>query len=620
VRTFRSALAPLLGLALALGGAGRATAALDFRPAPLYGADVRSLVFDPAVSERAFAGTSAGHLYRSDDGGESWRNAGVEAPFPGWVVAALRFDPNRPGRLWAALWGIWGGGLVAFTDDLGATWTSRGAGLEAGDQVYALALVPGIADRLFVGTRTGVWESDDAGVRFHLVSGAAPELVHVSSLHVDTLEPNRIVAGTWRRAYRSDDGGTTWRGVFEGMVLDTEVFSLTSVPGRPGELWASTCGWVYRGDRLGGRWSRTKTGFEERRTPSFDVLSPERLLAGTVAGLHLSIDGGASFRRVGPKDLAVLALAHHPLRPERVLIGTEGAGIWLSEDGGQTLAPRLVATVNVRVSALAAAGEAVLAALAHAGPLSGLYRSPDGGASFEPLPARIPTVLDLAGHGGRAWAATEAGLYERAGREWRRVAELGDARVEQLATGSERLYARTREAIWELAGTRFVKVPFAWRPPRSIAVAEGVLWVLRDEGLFRLGAGGQPEAASLPFPGGELRGVGGELVYAGVEGLYLHDREQGWIELSRRPSRAFPTGDPRYPAVARSGEGLALLAAGERRLITLAPPFAASHLLSALAVDGRLLLGSSGFGLWQASLPDGPAPPQAPSSEARIRR
>ncbi len=618
--TFRFALAPWLGLALALGGAGRAPAALDFRPAPLYGADVRSLVFDPADSERAFAGTSAGHLYRSDDGGESWRNAGVEAPFPGWVVAALRFDPNRPGRLWAALWGIWGGGLVAFTDDLGATWTSRGAGLEAGDQVYALALVPGIADRLFVGTRTGVWASDDAGVRFRLVSGAAPGLVHVSSLHVDTLEPNRIVAGTWRRAYRSDDGGATWRGVFDGMVLDSQVFTLTPVPGRPGELWASTCGWVYRGDRLGGSWSRTKTGFEERRTPSFDVLSPERLLAGTVAGLHLSVDGGASFRRVGPKDLAVLALAHHPLRPERVLIGTEGAGIWLSEDGGETLAPRLVATVNVRVSALAASGDAVFAALAHAGPLSGLYRSPDDGASFEPRPERLPTVLDLASHQGAIYAATEAGLYERAGREWRRVAELGESRVEQLAGDGARLFARSRDAVWQLAGGRFVKVPFTFRPPRSIALAEGVLWVLRDDGLFRLTVEDEPRAESLPFPGGELAGLGGDLLYAGEKGLYAHDAERGWVELARGRSRAFPTGDPRYPAVARSGEGLALLAAGERRLITLAPPFAAAHLLSALAVDGRLLLGSSGFGLWQAPLPDGPAPPQAPSSEARIRR
>ena len=600
----RAALPLLLALACAAAGEGPVAATVEFRPAPLYGGDVRSLVFDPAAPERAFAGTSAGHLYRSDDGGESWRNAGAEAPFPGWVVATLRFDPNRPQRLWAGLWGIWGGGSVAFSDDLGASWTLRDRGLPAGDQVYALAPVPGTLDRLFVGTRTGVLVSDDAGLAWRVASAGEPELVHVSSLHVDAADPRTIVAGTWRRAYRSDDGGATWRGVFDGMALDTEVFTLTPVSGRPGELWASTCGWVYRGERLGGSWTRSVAGFEERRTPSFDVLSPERLLAGTVAGLHLSIDGGASFRRVGPKELTVLSIAHHPRAPERVLVGTEGAGIWLSKDGGETLAPRLVATVNVRVSALAAAGDTVFAALAHAGPLSGLYRSPDDGASFEPQPARLPTVLDLASHGGAMFAATEAGLYERAGSDWRRVGELGKARVEQLAGDGARLFARTRDAVWQLASGRFVKVPFAFRPPRSIALAEGFLWVLREDGLFRLAAGTKPQATSLPFPGGELAGIGGDLLYAGDDGLYLHDAERGWVELARGRSRAFRTGDPRYPAVARTGDALGLVARGERRLIPLEPPFRAADLISALAVGGRLLLGSSGFGLWEAGLPE----------------
>ena len=593
-----------LVVALATSSASALSATATYRPAPLYGGDVRSLVFDPAEPARAFAGTSAGHVYRSDDGGESWRNAGVESPFPGWVVGTLRFDPNRPGRLWAGLWGLWGGGSVAFSDDLGATWTHRERGLPAGDQVYALAPVPGAPDRLFAGTRTGVFVSEDAGHEWRFASASEPELVHVSSLHVDSSDPRTILAGTWRRAYRSDDGGATWRGVFDGMVLDTEVFTLTPVPGRPGELWASTCGWVYRGERLGGTWKRSTAGFEERRTPSFDVLSPERLLAGTVAGLHLSTDGGASFRRVGPKDLAVLAIAHHPSEPRRVLVGTEGAGVWLSKDGGETLSPRLVATVNVRVSALAAAGDTVFAALAHAGPLSGLYRSPDDGASFEPQPARLPTVVDLVAHGGALYAATEAGLYERAGSEWRRVIEVGAGSVEQLAGDGERLYARTRDAIWKLDGGRFAKVAFTFRLPLSIAVAEGALWVLREDGLFRLPEGGKPEETSLPFPGGELAGIGGDLVYAGSGGLWLHDRERGWVELASGRARAFRTGDPRYPVVARTGDSLGLVARSERRLIPLQPPFGAADLLSALAVGGRLLLGSSGFGLWEVGLPE----------------
>ena len=42
------------------------------------------------------------------------------------------------------------------------------------------------------------------------------------------------------------------------MVLDFEIFSLTPVLGRPGEVWATTCGWVYKTTDLGGRWERFK--------------------------------------------------------------------------------------------------------------------------------------------------------------------------------------------------------------------------------------------------------------------------------------------------------------------------------------------------------------------------
>ena len=138
--------------------------------APLYGADVRSLAFDPGDPDVAFAGTSAGHVYRSDDGGSSWRDAGDAVPFPGWVVGSLVFDPHRSGRLWVGLWGIWGGGSVAVSDDAGASWALRRDGLPEDDQVYALTAVPGAPGHLLAATRTGVYRTEDFGeIVFNLV-------------------------------------------------------------------------------------------------------------------------------------------------------------------------------------------------------------------------------------------------------------------------------------------------------------------------------------------------------------------------------------------------------------------------------------------------------------------
>src|SRR5258705_434155 len=99
----------------------------------------------------------------------AWRSAGrgpggSRAPSRGggWVVGSLSFDPNRPARLWASLWGIWGGGLVAWSEDSGRTWAVPHP-VRAEEQVYALALVPGEPGVLFAGTRLGVYKSTDDG-------------------------------------------------------------------------------------------------------------------------------------------------------------------------------------------------------------------------------------------------------------------------------------------------------------------------------------------------------------------------------------------------------------------------------------------------------------------------
>ncbi|HYN22270.1 MAG TPA: hypothetical protein VE078_15020, partial [Thermoanaerobaculia bacterium] len=130
----------------AMVSAASAASAPGWRSLPIWGGDIRSLVIRPDDPDMLFAGTSSGQLYLTRDGGRSWMDAGAPLPFPGWVVGTLRFDPNRTesgkSRLWAALWGVWGGGHVAFSDDLGKTWVSRAGGLP-GEPVYTIALVPG---------------------------------------------------------------------------------------------------------------------------------------------------------------------------------------------------------------------------------------------------------------------------------------------------------------------------------------------------------------------------------------------------------------------------------------------------------------------------------------------
>ena len=542
-------------------GSGPSSAAAsvlgEWRLAPIHGADVRSIAIHPEDPDLLLAGTSAGQLYRSHDGGATWAEAGPRAALAGWVVSDLVFDPDRPDRLWAALWGVWGGGMVLVSDDLGEVWSPRAEGLP-GHQVYTLAAAGG--GRFYAGTRTGVYGSTDGGESWRELTAAVPEVEKVTSLMLDPRRPGEVTAGTWQRAYRSDDGGATWRGVFEGMILDSEVFALARAPGRGDEVWASTCGWVYRSLDGGESWRRfQQAGADDRRTPSVTVLPSGRVIAGTVGGLYLTDDGGATWRHGGP-DLAVLDLAWHPARPERVVIATEGSGVWTSDDGGSTVRRAADGMTNVRVGALASAGGEVLAAVNHAGPASGVYGLRDGGAAIAPPARALPPVLSLSVAGPRVFAATERGLWERSGADWRLVAEIGERRVAQVVAEGSRVVARTADGLWESAGAgarfhRLATDPHG--PPGDAAAAVHPTgdrrWpavLVRPDGAFLAGhapsAGATPaaEAATtlhpldLPAPAGTVSAalIAGDRLYVGTSGWGL------WTAaLGKAPDAAAPT-------------------------------------------------------------------------------
>jgi photosystem II stability/assembly factor-like uncharacterized protein len=577
-------------------GSERALAATaePWRPAPLYGADVRSLAVNPRDPDDALAGTSAGQIYRSRDGGRTWSDAGAPLPFPGWVVGSLSFDPNRPARLWGSFWGIWGGGLVAWSEDLGRTWAVPHP-VRAEEQVYALAPVPGEPAVLYAGTRLGVYKSVDDGASWVKVTISYPEIENVSSLYVDALSPQTVIAGTWHRAFRSDDGGSTWRGIFTGMVDDSEVFSLHPVPWRAGELWASTCGWVYRTSDLGGKWTRYSEGFAERRTPSFAVLASGRLLAGTVAGLHASDDDGATWRRVTAPQLSVLALSSHPSRPGRVLLGSEGAGVWRSEDGGSTFVRSDQGMTNVRAAALLRTSYGLRVAVNHAGPASGIYLTRDGGRTFTG-PAAVPTVLGLAAGEDAIWAATEQGLYRSRGDSFERVAEIGAARVEQVLAAGRRVVARAGQKLWQSTGGEFTAVPYRHGPPRAAALDGDALWVADAEGLYRLTADSNHSIA-VPYSGGSVQSIDGLLVWSGKPGVFTRAGASApWREAGGGPTRALETGDKACPLLLLGAESAALLS---RRGVSTPLPLAvpARDVVAAAVLDGRLWLGTSGHGL-----------------------
>jgi len=254
---------------------------------PLPGAEVKSLVADPAVSGLYWAGTAQGGIYRSSDWGASWQSPPEGLAFPGYAVTSLAPDPLRRGAVWAGLTGVVKGGLLAHSTDGGKRfdvvrrWEGRAAA-----RVVAVA-APGGRRVVAVGGDYGIEISEDDGLTWR---ASAPALDPGSGISFLAFHPSRkdvLFCGSFRHPFRSTDGGRTWARIAAGMVEDTEVFAMDFSAESPDEFWAATCGWVYRTADGGEKWTRYKEGLLDRRAHAvrMDPRDATRVLVGTTGGI-----------------------------------------------------------------------------------------------------------------------------------------------------------------------------------------------------------------------------------------------------------------------------------------------------------------------------------------------
>jgi photosystem II stability/assembly factor-like uncharacterized protein len=234
-----------------------------------------------AASDGAiYAGTQPAHLFVSRDAGESWTELQSFLQAPGaerWCIPnsptgaralALAFDPFEPAHIWA---GVEVGGVISSSDS-GATW--RGTSVGPNADVHLLMPHPVQPGVLFA--TTGYGRNDD-----------------------NPVQP--AMAGP----YRSDDGGTTWHYLGNGMAvhytrpmcIDPRPPHVLTVPGVP------------------------------------DVRSSIADPGGAQAMLYQSDDNGATWHSLGdavhsPSAARFTAVAPDPQTAGGVVVGTETGEVW----------------------------------------------------------------------------------------------------------------------------------------------------------------------------------------------------------------------------------------------------------------------------------------------------
>jgi photosystem II stability/assembly factor-like uncharacterized protein len=286
-----------------------------------------------------YLGTADGHVFYSKDAAQSWELRGRVGSRLDAVVTRLVADPRVAKRLFASVWyqAAGAGGGVFESEDGGGTWRLVGLQSEA---VRALEMAPSNSDILVAGTRTGVFRSADAGKNWERISPPGDEeLRNVDSLAIDPQNPDVIYVGTYHLPWRTLDSGKTWTPVIAGIIDDSDIMSLRIDVTSPSRLFMSACSGIYRSEDRGTQWTKLQgIPYAARRTQAIvqDPSNPKTLYAGTTEGLWVTRDGGENWTRTTPKDWNINAVVVIGVAggTGRVVLGTEGRGVQISDDAG----------------------------------------------------------------------------------------------------------------------------------------------------------------------------------------------------------------------------------------------------------------------------------------------
>jgi hypothetical protein len=238
---------------------------------------------------------AAGHAGAADN---VWTPVGP----PGGIVTGLAFDGGTANLAYAATTG----GFFRSTDG-GASWAASNGGLR---DAHLQRLVT-MGAVVYVGGFDGVSRSDDRGLQFRRLA-SAPTSVTALAIGVGA-NPPLFAAGIFSGAWRSDDGGATWKeinaaggvqrsrdgGVTWETVLPGAATLVSVDPRAPNTVYAapgSPAGYstpppqeplVSVSDDAGATWTPLAPGLPPNVPVvdlAFDAASPALLYAATAGG------------------------------------------------------------------------------------------------------------------------------------------------------------------------------------------------------------------------------------------------------------------------------------------------------------------------------------------------
>ncbi len=323
---------------------------------------------DPNNPARYFVAAASGGVWKTINSGTTWTpvfdNEGS------YSIGAIALDPKNPLTVWVGTGennsqrSVSYGNGVYKSDDGGRTW--KNVGLKSSEHIGRIAIDPRDANVVYIAVQGPLWgPGGDRGL-FKTIDGgktwknilSISENTGVTDVVIDQQNPDTMYAASYQRRrhmwtlinggpesalYKSTDAGASWNKLKNGLPT-TEMgrIGLAISPVDSNVVYAT----IEAADRKGGIFRSSDRGGSWERRNEFDsaamyyariVADPkdvDRIYLMNVF-LMVSDDGGRTLRRLGEKSKHVdnHEIWINPNNTDHYLVGCDG-GVYESHDKG----------------------------------------------------------------------------------------------------------------------------------------------------------------------------------------------------------------------------------------------------------------------------------------------
>jgi len=323
---------------------------------------------DPKNPARYFVGVASGGVWKTVNAGTTWTpvfdNEGS------YSIGAIVLDPKNPLVVWVGTGennsqrSVSYGNGVYKSEDGGKSW--RNVGLKTSEHIGRIAIDPKDSNIVYIASQGPLWGPGGERGLFKTTDGGKTwkNILHISEntgvtdVVIDPNDPNTIYCAAYQRRrhmwtlidggpesaiYKSTDAGATWNKLRAGLpTVELGRIGLAISPVDSNVIYATVeaadrKGGIFRSSDRGGSWERRNefdsTAMYYARVVA-DPRDVDRIYVMNVF-LMVSDDGGRTLRRLGEKSKHVdnHDIWIEPDNTEHYLVGCDG-GVYESFDRG----------------------------------------------------------------------------------------------------------------------------------------------------------------------------------------------------------------------------------------------------------------------------------------------